>query len=47
VEINGDNLRIVKPADISGIRKGNISKTKLMSLQQTVRTRTSETCIGE
>jgi hypothetical protein len=37
----------VKPIDISGIKRGNILKTKLMSLQQTVRTRTSETCIGE
>jgi hypothetical protein len=27
-------------------RKGNILKTKLKSLNQTVRTRTSETCIG-
>jgi hypothetical protein len=27
-------------------RKGNILKIKLMSLNQTVRTRTSDTCIG-
>jgi hypothetical protein len=37
----------MKPADISGIRRGNISKAKLMSLQQTVRIRMSETCIEE
>jgi hypothetical protein len=37
----------MKPADISDIRRGNIWKTKSMSLQQTVRTRTSETCIKE
>jgi hypothetical protein len=37
----------VKPADISGIKRGNIWKTNSMSLQQTVRTRTSETCIEE
>jgi hypothetical protein len=37
----------MEPADISGIKRGNIWKTKLMSLQQTVRTITSETCIGE
>jgi hypothetical protein len=40
-EINVDNL------NISGIKRGNVLKTKLMSLQRTVRTRTSETCIGE
>jgi hypothetical protein len=33
-EINGD-----KPAGILGIKRGNIWKTKLMSLQQIVRTR--------
>jgi hypothetical protein len=35
----------VKPADISGIKRGNNIKAKLMNLQLTVRTRTSETCI--
>jgi hypothetical protein len=29
------------------IKRGNIGKTKLMSLQQTVRTKTLETCIEE
>jgi hypothetical protein len=37
----------MKPADISGIKRGNIGKTKLMSLQHTVRTITSETSIEE
>jgi hypothetical protein len=37
----------MKPADISGIKRGNIRKTKLMSLQLIVRTRTSEACIEE
>jgi hypothetical protein len=37
----------VKPADISGIKRRNIRKAKLMSLNGTVRTRTSETCIEE
>jgi hypothetical protein len=37
----------VKPADISGRKTGNISKTKLMSKQKTVRTRTSVTSIEE
>jgi hypothetical protein len=35
----------VKPADISEIKTVNIRKKKLMSLQRTVRTRTSETSI--
>jgi hypothetical protein len=37
----------MKPADILGIKRGNIGTTKLMSLQRTVRTRTPETCIEE
>jgi hypothetical protein len=35
-----------KLADISGIRKGNIWKTKLTSLNKKVRIRISQTCIG-
>jgi hypothetical protein len=35
------------PVDMSGIKRGNIWKAKLMSLKRTVRTRTSETCIEE
>jgi hypothetical protein len=34
-------------ADISGIKRGNIRKTKLMRLQRIARTRTSGTCIEE
>jgi hypothetical protein len=34
----------MKPADISGIKRRNIWKIKLMSLQGTVGTRTSEKC---
>jgi hypothetical protein len=34
-------------SSISGIKRRNISKTELMKLQQTVGTRTSETCIEE
>jgi hypothetical protein len=37
----------VKPAGISVTKKGNISKTKLMSLKQTENTRTYETYIEE
>jgi hypothetical protein len=37
----------VKPREISGIKRGNISKTILVSLQPIVRTRTSETSIEE
>jgi hypothetical protein len=37
----------VKPADISGIKTGDIRKSSLMSLQRTVRIRLSDTCIGE
>jgi hypothetical protein len=37
----------MKPAGISGVKRGNIRETKLMSLQQTVRTRILETCIEE
>jgi hypothetical protein len=33
----------VKPAEISGVKRGNIRKTNLMSLQRTVKTGTSET----
>jgi hypothetical protein len=46
--MNEDNLSNVggKLVNISGTRKGNILKTKLMSLNQTVRIGTSEACIG-
>jgi hypothetical protein len=37
----------MKPAGTSGIKRGNISKTKLMSLQRTGRTRILEICIEE
>jgi hypothetical protein len=37
----------VKSADILGIKRENVRKTKLMSLHRTVRTRTSEACIVE
>jgi hypothetical protein len=39
----------MKPAGISGIlvKRGNIRKTKMMSLQRKVRTRSLETCIEE
>jgi hypothetical protein len=48
-EINRDNVNAVdcESAYISGIKRGNILKTELMSLQRTVRTRTSETCMEE
>jgi hypothetical protein len=48
-EINGDNLKIVsREANIFfRNKKREYLKTKLMSLQLTVRTRTSEICIGE
>jgi hypothetical protein len=47
-EANEGNLSDIrwKLVDISGTRKGNIWKTKLMSLNKTIRMRTSETCIG-
>jgi hypothetical protein len=46
--MNGDNLNNVRrEASRHGIKRGNISKTKLKSLQQTVRIRTSETCKKE
>jgi hypothetical protein len=47
--IYGDNPNNVRREEtyISGIKKGNIGKTELMSLQQIVRTRTSETHIAE
>jgi hypothetical protein len=35
----------VKPAELSGITRGNICKEKLISLKQTVRTEISETYI--
>jgi hypothetical protein len=38
-------MQDVKLVDISGTKKGNIRMTKLMSLQQAVRTRTLETYI--
>jgi hypothetical protein len=37
----------MKQAEISEIKKREYLKIKLMSLQQTARTRTSETCKGE
>jgi hypothetical protein len=37
----------MKAAGISGMKRRNIRKIKLMSLQRTVRTRTSETCIED
>jgi hypothetical protein len=40
-------MQDVKPAEISGIKTGAKGNTKLMRLQRTVRTRTSETCIEE
>jgi hypothetical protein len=43
-EISGDNLKNVR---CEASRHFRIKKTKLMGLQQTVRTRTSETCIME
>jgi hypothetical protein len=44
-KINGDNLNNMRLrlVGISRIKRGSIRKTKLMSLQQTVRTRTLET----
>jgi hypothetical protein len=36
----------VKPADISRIKTRNIKMIKSVSLQRTVRVRTSDTCIG-
>jgi hypothetical protein len=44
-EINGDNLNNIRHEASRYFR--NIWKTVLMSLQRTVRTRTSETCIEE
>jgi hypothetical protein len=46
-EINGDNLKNVRCETSRYFRNkgGNILKTNFMSLQQTVRTRISETCI--
>jgi hypothetical protein len=44
-EINGDNLKTVRLEASRYLR--NIWKTQFMSLQQTVRTRIPETCIGE
>jgi hypothetical protein len=50
-ELNGDNLNNVRSEASKHFRKKkkirNIRNIKLMSLQQTVRTRTSETCIEE
>jgi hypothetical protein len=48
-EINGNNLNNVRREANRYFRnkKRDYLKTKLMSLQQTVRTRTSETCIEE
>jgi hypothetical protein len=46
-EINGDNLNNVRRESSTYFRnkKREYLKRKLMSLQRTVRTRTSETCI--
>jgi hypothetical protein len=46
-EINGDNQNDVRceASGYLGKKRGNILKTKLMSLQRTVRTRTGEKCI--
>jgi hypothetical protein len=41
------NHYLVVASAISGIGRGNTSKTNLMSLQQTVRTRKSQPCIRE
>jgi hypothetical protein len=48
-KMEGDNLnnKNCKPANISGTKRRNILKTKLMNLQRTVRTRTSQICIEE
>jgi hypothetical protein len=47
-EINEDNLNNVRREARRYLRnKKDVSKTKLMSLQQRVRTRTSQTCIEE
>jgi hypothetical protein len=48
-EINGDNLKIVRREVSRYFRniKREYRKDKIVSLQQTVRTRTSETCIEE
>jgi hypothetical protein len=49
-EINGDNLNNVRREASRYFRnkkRGNIRKTKSMSLQKTVRTRSSEICIKE
>jgi hypothetical protein len=37
----------MRTAGISGIKRGNIRKTKLMTLHLTVRTRTPQICIEE
>jgi hypothetical protein len=48
-EINGNNLNNVRREACRYFRnkKGEIPETKLMNLQRTIRTRTSETCIEE
>jgi hypothetical protein len=48
-EINGDNLNNVRHESSRQFRnkKRECLNDKLMSLQRTVRTRTSQTCIGE
>jgi Zn-finger nucleic acid-binding protein len=48
-EINGDNMNNVRheASRYSRNKKREYLKTKVMSLQLTVRTRTSETCIEE
>jgi hypothetical protein len=48
-KISGDKLNNVRHENIgiSGIKRGNIRKIKLMGLQQKIRTRTLETFIWE
>jgi hypothetical protein len=48
-EINGDNLNNIRreASRHSGIKRGNIRKTNLISLQGTVRTKTLDPCIGD
>jgi hypothetical protein len=37
----------MKPAEISEIKRGNMQKIRLKSLQQAIRIRMSETCVEE
>jgi hypothetical protein len=38
-QIDGDNLKNLKPVEHLGARKGNIWKTKLMSLKLIIKTK--------